>query len=312
MALSCRGFVVFRKITHCGNCGKLYFCGMIGFNLTFVRRFFRSQLVRKFSEREAEQLLRILFEDLFGLDRMKILMNPNLTIDEFQYHQMEKAVADLLNDKPIQYVTGVAEFCDLKFKVDESVLIPRPETEEMVRKIVAQDIHPKRIWDVGTGSGCIAVSLAKCFSDAEVFAFDVSEKALQVAESNALLNKVKVNFIHDDVLNPHSEIFSQPVDLVVSNPPYVCEKERKSMENNVLDWEPENALFVPDNDPLLFYRQILHLASAQLTETGQVWFEINEAFGTEMLGLCRESGFEKAEILNDFAEKPRFCMAGKQ
>ena len=285
---------------------------MIGFNLTFVRRYFRSQLVQKFSEREAEQLLRILFEDLFGLDRMKILMTPTLSIDEFQFHQMEMAVADLLNDKPIQYVTGIAEFCDLKFKVNESVLIPRPETEEMVQKIVAQDIHPKRIWDIGTGSGCIAVSLAKCFPDAEVFAFDVSGKALQVAESNAVLNKVKVNFIHDDVLNPHSEIFSQPVDLVVSNPPYVCEKERKTMENNVLDWEPENALFVPDNDPLLFYRQILHLASARLTANGQVWFEINEAFGTEMLDLCRECGFRKAEILNDFAEKPRFGRVNKR
>ena len=306
---------------------------MIGFNLTFVRRYFRSQLVRKFSEREAEQLLRILFEDLFGLDRMKILMNPNLTIDEFQYHQMEMAVADLLNDKPIQYVTGVAEFCDLKFKVNESVLIPRPETEEMVQMICATSLlchsnvglregmesigdgakhQPMRIWDIGTGSGCIAVSLAKRFPDAEVFAFDVSEKALQVAESNAVLNKVKVNFIHDDVLNPHSEIFSQSVDLVVSNPPYVCEKERETMENNVLDWEPENALFVPDGNPLLFYRQILHLASAQLNANGQVWFEINEAFGAEMLGLCRECGFGKAEILNDFAEKPRFCRVNKR
>ena len=280
---------------------------MIGFNLTFVRRYFRSQLVRKFSEREAEQLLRILFEDLFGLDRMKILMNPNLTIDEIQHRQMETAVADLLNDRPVQYVTGIAEFCDMRFKVNKSVLIPRPETEEMVRKIVAQDIHPKRIWDIGTGSGCIAVSLAKHFADAVIFAFDVSEKALQVAESNAVLNKVKVNFIHDDVLNPHSEIFSQPVDLVVSNPPYVCEKERKTMENNVLDWEPENALFVPDGNPLLFYRQILHLASAQLTENGQVWLEISEAFGAEMLGLCKAEGFDKAEIYNDFAEKPRVC-----
>lgn len=303
---------------------------MIGFNLTFVRRYFRSQLVRKFSEREAEQLLRILFEDLFGLDRMKILMTPTLNIDEFQYHQMELAVADLLNDKPIQYVTSMAEFCDLKFKVNESVLIPRPETEEMVQMICATSLlchsnvglregmesigdgakhQPMRIWDIGTGSGCIAVSLAKHFADAEIFAFDVSEKALQVAESNAMLNKVKVNFIHDDVLDPHSEIFSQPVDLVVSNPPYVCEKERKTMENNVLDWEPENALFVPDNDPLLFYRQILHLASAQLTENGQVWFEINEAFGAEMLGLCKAEGFDKAEIYNDFAEKPRICKA---
>ncbi|MCQ2301699.1 MAG: peptide chain release factor N(5)-glutamine methyltransferase [Bacteroidales bacterium] len=304
---------------------------MIGFNLTFVRRYFRSQLVRKFSEREAEQLLRILFEDLFGLDRMKILMTPTLSIDEFQYHQMEMAVADLLNDKPIQYVTGVAEFCDLKFKVNESVLIPRPETEEMVQMICTTSLlchsnvglregmesigdgakhQPMRIWDIGTGSGCIAIALAKHFTDAEVFAFDVSEKALQVAESNALLNKVKVNFVHDDVLNPHSEIFSQPVDLVVSNPPYVCEKERKTMENNVLDWEPENALFVPDADPLLFYRQILRLSKKQLSPDGAVWFEINEAMGKEMLDLCHAEGFAKAEIFDDFAGKTRVCKAG--
>ena len=280
---------------------------MIGFKLTFVRRYFRSQLVRKFSEREAEQLLRILFEDLFGLDRMKILMTPTLSIDEFQYHQMEMAVADLLNDKPIQYVTGVAEFCDLKFKVDESVLIPRPETEEMVQKIVAQDIHPKRIWDIGTGSGCIAVSLAKHFADAEIFAFDVSEKALQVAEGNAILNKVKVNFVHDDVLNPHSEIFSLSVDLVVSNPPYVCESEKANMEPNVLDHEPETALFVPDDDPLCFYRQILCLAKKQLNPNGEVWFEINEAMGKETLDLCKAEGFSEAEIFDDFAGKARMC-----
>ena len=285
-----------------------YFCGMIGFKLTFVKRYLLSQLAEKFNEREAEQLMRILLEDLFGIDRMQMLMNPNLTIDELQHSRLEKAVGELLHDRPVQYVTGMAEFSDLKFKVDESVLIPRPETEEMVQKIVAQDIRPKRIWDIGTGSGCIAVSLAKHFADAEVFAFDVSETALRVAESNALLNNVQVNFVHDDVLNPHSEIFSLPVDLVVSNPPYVCEKERKSMENNVLDWEPETALFVPDNDPLLFYRQILHLTAAQLNENGQVWFEINEAFGSEMLDLCRECGFGKAEILKDFAGKARICM----
>ena len=282
---------------------------MIGFNLTFVRRYFRSQLVRKFSEREAEQLLRILFEDLFGLDRMKILMMPTLSIDEIQFHQMEMAVADLLNDKPIQYVTGVAEFCDLKFKVDESVLIPRPETEEMVQKIVAQNIQPKRIWDIGTGSGCIAVSLAKHFADAEIFAFDVSEKALQVAEGNAILNKVKVNFVHDDVLHPHSEIFSLSVDLVVSNPPYVCESEKANMEPNVLDHEPETALFVPDDDPLRFYRQILRLAKKQLNPQGEVWFEINEAMGKEMLDLCKAEGFAVAEIFDDFAGKARVCKA---
>ena len=283
---------------------------MIGFKLTSVKRYFQSQLVQKFSEREAEQLLRILLEDLFGIDQKSQILNPDMTIDEIQHHALEQAVGRLLKGEPVQYVTGIAEFCDLKFKVNGSVLIPRPETEEMVQKIVAQDIHPKRIWDIGTGSGCIAVSLAKRFPDAEVFAFDVSEKALQVADSNAVLNKVKVNFIHDDVLNPHSEIFSQPVDLVVSNPPYVCEKERKSMENNVLDWEPETALFVPDADPLLFYRQILRLSKKQLSSNGAVWFEINEAMGKEMLDLCHAEGFAEAEIFDDFAGKARVCKAG--
>ena len=166
-----------------------------------------------------------------------------------------------------------------------------------------------RIWDIGTGSGCIAIALAKHFENAEVIAFDVSEEALQIAKENAESNGVKVTFVHDDVLNPTSEFFNQPVDLVVSNPPYVCDSERDAMEANVLDWEPENALFVPDDDPLLFYRQILHLAKKQLNPKGQVWFEINERMGEAMVRACREMGFSEAEILLDFAEKPRFCHA---
>ena len=163
-----------------------------------------------------------------------------------------------------------------------------------------------RIWDIGTGSGCIAIALAKQFPNAEVIAFDVSEEALKIAKENAESNDVKVTFVQDDVLNPTSEFFNQPVDLVVSNPPYVCDSERASMEANVLDWEPENALFVPDSDPLLFYRQILRLAKNQMISNGQVWFEINERMGEEMLQLCHEMGFAEAEIILDYAEKPRF------
>ena len=143
--------------------------------------------------------------------------------------------------------------------------------------------------------------------NAEVIAFDVSEEALQIAKENAERNGVKVNFVHDDVLQPQSDFFNQPVDLVVSNPPYVCDSERAQMEANVLDWEPENALFVPDEDPLRFYRQILALAKPQLTPNGQIWFEINEQMGEKMLELCHEMGFAEAEILLDFAGKPRFC-----
>ena len=286
---------------------------MIGFNLQKTKRHFTEALAEKFPQREAEQLMRILLEDLFGIDLKRQLMEPNLRIDEIQHFQLEQAVKRLLAGEPVQYVTGVARFGDLLFKVSPAVLIPRPETEELVQKIcgASPKCKPLRIWDIGTGSGCIAIALAKHFSNAEVVAFDVSEVALQIAKENAESNGAKVTFVQDDVLHPQSEFFSQPVDLVVSNPPYVCDSERAAMERNVLDWEPENALFVPDDDPFRFYRQILKLAKNQLNTDGQVWFEINERMGEEMLSLCREMGFAQAEIMLDFAEKPRFCYASR-
>jgi release factor glutamine methyltransferase len=299
---------------------------MIGFNLQKTKRHFTEMLAETFSQREAEQLMRILLEDLFGIDLKRQLLEPNLRIDEWQYHQLDEAVKRLQSGEPVQYVTGIARFCDLILKVSPSVLIPRPETEELVQKICIASLpcHSSvgmcvglesmgggtalsRIWDIGTGSGCIAIALAKHFENAEVIAFDVSEDALQIAKENAESNGVQVTFVQDDVLNPTSEFFNQPVDLVVSNPPYVCNSERVTMESNVLDWEPENALFVPDDDPLRFYCKILELAKAQLTPDGQVWFEINERMGGDMVRACHEMGFAEAEILLDFAEKPRFC-----
>ena len=314
---------------------------MIGFNLQKTKRHFTEVLATTFPQREAEQLMRILFEDLFGIDLKRQLMEPDLRIDERQHYELKEAVQRLLAGEPVQYVTGMARFGDLLIKVSPAVLIPRPETEELVQKIctslpchsnlvsaamsfqrgyareresmaaVSMGGDPKkfRIWDIGTGSGCIAIALAKRFVNAEVIGFDVSEEALQIAKENAESNGVNVTFVHDDVLNPQSEFFNQPVDLVVSNPPYVCDSERATMEANVLDWEPESALFVPDEDPLLFYRQILKLAKDQLNPDGQVWFEINERMGEDTVRACRENGFAEAEILLDFAEKPRFCRA---
>ena len=284
---------------------------MFGFNLQKTKRHFIESLAETFPQREAEQLMRILLEDLFGIDLKCQLMEPNLRIDEWQYHQLEEAVKRLLTGEPVQYVTGVARFGDLLIKVSQSVLIPRPETEEMVQKICTSmpKEKPMRIWDIGTGSGCIAIALAKHFENAEVIAFDVSEEALQMAMENAESNGAKVTFVQDDIMNPTSGFFAQPVDLVVSNPPYVCDSERAAMEANVIDWEPETALFVPDDDPLWFYRQILALSKNQLNPNGQIWFEINERMGEEVLSLCREMGFPKAEILEDFAEKRRFCLA---
>ena len=299
-----------------------------------TKRLFIEKLSAKFPQREAEQLMRILLEDLFGIDLKRQLMEPNLCIDERQHYLLSEAVQRLLDGEPVQYVTGMARFDDLLIKVSPAVLIPRPETEELVQKIstglqreatslpchscegtceskesMGGDSKPLRIWDIGTGSGCIAIALAKQFPNAEVIAFDVSEEALKIAKENAESNAVKVAFVHDDVLNPTSDYFDQPVDVVVSNPPYVCHSERAAMEANVLDWEPETALFVPDDDPLLFYRQILRLAKPQLNPNGQIWFEINERMGEAMVGVCHEMGFAEAEILLDFAEKPRFCLA---
>ena len=252
--------------------------------------------------------MRILLEDLYGIDWNRQLLEPDLHLDERQHYLLQQAVKRLLDGEPVQYVTGVARFGDLLIKVSRAVLIPRPETEELVQKICAAipEEKPIRIWDIGTGSGCIAIALTKHFENAEVIAFDVSEEALQIANENAESNSVQVTFVQDDVLNPQSDYFKQPVDLVVSNPPYVCDSERAAMEANVLDWEPEKALFVPNDDPLRFYRKILELARPQLNPNGQIWFEINERKGEEMLGLCREKGFQNAEIVLDFAEKPRF------
>lgn len=282
---------------------------MIGFNLQKTKRHFTEALAKKFPQREAEQLMRILLEDLFGIDLKRQLMEPNLRIDELQHYQLGQTVKRLLAGEPVQYVTGKARFGDLLIKVSPSVLIPRPETEEMVQKICAAipKEKPMRIWDIGTGSGCIAIALAKHFENAEVVAFDVSEEALQIAKGNAESHGAKVTFVQDDVMNPTSDYFTQPVDLVVSNPPYVCDSERAAMEANVLDWEPKTALFVPDDDPLRFYRQILALSKNQLNPNGQIWFEINERMDKEMLLLCREMGFSEAEVGEDYFGRPRFC-----
>ena len=286
---------------------------MIGFHLNKAKRHFTEVLAEQFPQREAEQLMRILLEDLFDIDQKRQLMEPKLRIDELQYAQLEKAVKQLLEGVPVQYVTGKAWFDGLLFQVDESVLIPRPETEELVQRIseTVPDDKPIRIWDIGTGSGCIAVALAKRFPQAEVKAFDVSTQALEMASRNAEYNKVQVEFVCDDVLHPQSESWLQPVDLVVSNPPYIRESERTAMERNVLEHEPHLALFVPDDDPLLFYRQILNLAKPQLNPGGVVWFEINEAMGEAMLQLAQEMGFE-ADLFEDFAGKQRFVRCLKK
>ena len=235
-------------------------------------------------------------------------MEPDLRLSESEMLTFHFAVKDLLKNKPIQYIIGETDFCDLKFKVNGNVLIPRPETSELVYKIVerqkTKDKRQLSILDIGTGSGCIAISLAKNIPDSKVYALDISEKALEVAKENAINNNVDVTFINDDILSLKNNIDTK-FDIIVSNPPYVRELEKAEMRDNVLNWEPHNALFVSDNDPLIFYRNILEFAQTHLNENGEIWFEINEYLGKEMTVLCKEYDFSDVEIFKDFRGKER-------
>jgi release factor glutamine methyltransferase len=236
-------------------------------------------------------------------------LEPNLRLSESEMLTFHFAVKDLLKNKPLQYIIGETEFCDLKFKVNENVLIPRPETSELVHLITNRqqttDNSQLTILDIGTGSGCIAISLAKQLPQSQVYALDISEKALCVAKDNAYINNVDITFIHDDILSLRNKIETK-FDIIVSNPPYVRDLEKAEMRDNVLNWEPHNALFVSDDDPLIFYRNILEFAKTHLKENGEVWFEINEYLGKEMKDLCCEMGFSNVNIYKDFREKERF------
>ena len=276
------------------------------------RRHYASELEKIYGSDEANALIMMLLEHYFGIDRVKMALEPELRLSESELLTLHFAVKELLKNKPIQYVIGETEFCGMRFFVEEGVLIPRPETEEMV-KMVRNNVGTRRatsvhcsILDIGTGSGCIAISLAKLLKNSVVTAVDVSEKALEIAKKNAEANGVDVRFVLDDILNPQNpKLIDNQYDIIVSNPPYVCESEKVEMRANVLDYEPSSALFVSDNDPLIFYRKILEFAQKTLKPDGQVWLEINEKFGKEMINLCHEKGFQNVEIIKDFRGKDR-------
>lgn len=279
-----------------------------------IRKYYCEQLCSVYDNDEANAMILILLEHYFNITRIKMALEPDMRLSESEMLTFHFAVKDLLKNKPIQYIIGETEFCDLKFIVNENVLIPRPETSEMIYKIVerqkTKDKRQLSILDIGTGSGCIAISLAKNLPNSKVYALDISEKALEVAKGNAINNDTDVTFIHDDILNLKNNIETE-FDIIVSNPPYVRELEKAEMRDNVLDWEPHNALFVSDNDPLIFYRNILEFAKSHLKENGEIWFEINEYLGKEMADLCKEYGFSDIEIFKDFRGKERIVKVNK-
>ncbi len=261
-----------------------------------------------YDEREAESVVNILFEDYLGISRIQRLTNTNLEISEEQLKKWESAIEKLKNAVPVQHITGFSEFYGHQFSVDENTLIPRPETEELVHLIISNaERKPNlKILDIGTGTGCIAISLALGLNNASVEAWDIAEGAIAVAKKNASAINAKVNFEINDVLNSDSE---EKYDIIVSNPPYIPNQEFDTMHVNVTKYEPGSALFVPDNDPLLFYRKIGELGLKSLNEGGRLYFEIHGNFGNETKSLLEQQGYQNIQIHQDLNGKDRMISA---
>jgi release factor glutamine methyltransferase len=245
------------------------------------------------------------------LKRVDLALQPDLAFSELELKTWTSILEQLNKEIPVQYILGTTHFYGLELEVNPNVLIPRPETEELVDWIVQKSKIKNQeskiiILDIGTGSGCIAISLAKNLPNAEVFALDVSDKALATAQKNAELNQVEIQFIHQSILE--TEDLGQQFDLIVSNPPYVRHLEKQEIKKNVLDNEPHLALFVEDNDALIFYRKIAQLAKKNLCPNGQLYFEINQYLGQETLDLLQEMGFKDTTLRKDIYGNDRMIQ----
>ena len=278
---------------------------------------FIKELSPLYDEKEIESFFYIVLECFHNVKRIDLALNPEMEMDSLQLLRWESVLVDLKKQKPIQYILGETEFYGLKFLVNENTLIPRPETEELVEWIVVESgklkVESLKILDVGTGSGCIAISVAKNFLNAQVTAIDVSEKALETAKKNAEMNQVNIDFICADVLKLSTFNFqlSTKFDIIVSNPPYVRNLEKQEISPNVLEFEPHLALFVDDNDALLFYRKIAALAKKSLSENGKLFFEINQYLGKETIELLENLGFKNIELRKDIYGNDRMMSCTK-
>ncbi len=275
-------------------------------------------------EQEIESFFFILTEYLHNLKRVDIALNPNFEISDAEVDKWNAILSELQQEKPIQYITGEAWFYGLRFEVNENTLIPRPETEELVEWIIESQkskvqSQKLEILDIGTGTGCIPISLKSNLPQANVSAIDVSEKALKVAKRNAELNKVEINFIQANILEVE-DLSQLPTsithhlssyNIIVSNPPYVRNLEKQEIKKNVLDYEPHLALFVEDTDALLFYRKIAQLALKNLTPNGLLFFEINQYLGKETVELLENLGFKNIELKKDIYGNDRMVKSEK-
>ncbi len=270
-------------------------------------------LISQYGKAESRSIQRFLFECFTGVEPAAYLLIRQNEAGEVFEERVLHAISQLVECVPVQYVTGVSWFCGFKFEVRPGVLIPRPETEELVTKIVQKYSHRQglKTLDIGTGSGAIAISLDLMLNQAVVTAIDISPVALEIAINNAACFKSDVSVFETDILNRSAWDRFGKFDLIVSNPPYVKMSEKSLMRRNVLDYEPETALFVSDEDPLLFYRAIAEFAFRHLEAGGELWFEINESEGTDISVLLNRAGFEKIQIYPDFNNKPRMLSASQ-
>jgi release factor glutamine methyltransferase len=276
-----------------------------------IRNYYRTKLLVNYEEKEADNLLFMLIEEYSGISKARIFSEPDLTISESELLKIHFAIKDLNNHKPIQYILGKTEFYGLPMIVNPQVLIPRPETEELVEWIISENKDSKKIniLDIGTGSGCIAIALKKNLHQAIVTAIDVSVNAIEVAKKNGLVNQTDILFKTTDILNEQYLLQFATYDIIVSNPPYVRKSEIKEIKRNIIDYEPRNALFVDDKNPLIFYQAIAEFARDHLSKKGKIYCEINQYLGPEISELFKKNGFIYTEVRKDLFGNDRMIRA---
>lgn len=255
---------------------------------------------------EARQIAEMILMAKGNISRNDIIVEPNM---EVTIEDLDSIVEQIKTWTPVQYIIGCADFLDMELEVSDAVLIPRPETEELVMWVRDEAPSDARILDVGTGSGCIAISLSRELKDAKVFAMDISDSALAVARRNGAHYASNVEFIKGDALADFGAIFDEQFDIVVSNPPYIPSRDKALMRSNVVDYEPHIALFVPDDDPLLFYRAIARTSTKLLKAKGMLFFEIYESLVDEMCEMLNHEGYVDVVVRDDFRGKPRMICA---
>jgi release factor glutamine methyltransferase len=271
-----------------------------------IRNYLLNELKEIYPEQEIMAITNLIFKTQFGIDRLHLALDSNKNVSSNVVSRIFEISNELKTGKPVQYVLGETSFYDCTIKVDNETLIPRPETEELVGMIIRENKDfDGRITDIGTGTGCIAIALKKNLPDSKVTGIDISEPVLEIASSNAILNNVAVTFLKADILHPDSMLIPRS-EIIVSNPPYVLESEKQLMMKNVLDFEPHSALFVPDDNPLVFYKAIINLSESLLIPGGRLYFEINENKGDEIQQLMISAGYSGVKIIRDINGKNRF------